>query len=504
MALSLAALAAGAGCVQEATPEGAPATEPEVYSFDLTVSSHGGLPKCSSSKSGTTAFVQKPASLWTCQKGEWLPILCGKRDAGEVAYSSTTNTLLACVQGDWTPIAVGSGPQGPKGDRGPAGPAGATGPAGPKGSQGPQGPQGDAGVQGPAGRTSLISAVAEAPGANCAAGGVKITIGFDDDSDDALDPGEVKSTTFVCNGLPAGDGGAPGPGCVTASDCTISMGPAGECVVRVCLPSGFCGVANRASGALLEMQTPGDCQQRVCDGAGNVTSAADDMDLQPDGVDCVGQQCLNGTSLPFNLPPGILCAASDGTVCDGAGACIPLVCGDGKPIPPESCDDGNAVDGDGCTACINDIGYICTGTPSVCKAQKFSAGGKVFPYYLGVATPPISAPTSGTFPLVHAPVSTNAAGPDMCAPPAGLDLKGKVVLAQRGNCTFYVKASNAQAAGAAGIVVYNNQQVAGLFTASVAGDPPVTIPFAGISFADGEALVAALQSATVTITWLPF
>lgn len=50
-------------------------------------------------------------------------------------------------------------------------------------------------------------------------------------------------------------------------------------------------------------------------------------------------------------------AASDGGVdCDAdPGACLPpAVCGDGKPGLGESCDDGNAVAGDGCTACALD------------------------------------------------------------------------------------------------------------------------------------------------------
>jgi len=32
----------------------------------------------------------------------------------------------------------------------------------------------------------------------------------------------------------------------------------------------------------------------------------------------------------------------------------------------ESCDDGNAVAGDGCTDCMADEGYLCSGEPSVC------------------------------------------------------------------------------------------------------------------------------------------
>jgi cysteine-rich repeat protein len=487
MALMLLAMAAlGSGCVREATPaEAASEPQPEVYSFDLMVSSRNNLPPCTHGKSGTTAFVEKPASLWSCQKGEWIEIPCFKLAAGTVAYSSTSKTLLACVQGDWTPIAVGSGSQGPAG---PAGPAG------------PQGPQGDAGVQGPAGLTSLVKATMEPPGANCAAGGTKITIGFDRDADNDLDPGEVDSTTYVCNGASS----TARPPCTQSSDCPV---PDSACQARVCLPSGFCDVTNLAARTVLSSQIPGDCRQLVCDGGGGIGYIADDNDLPPDGVDCVGQQCLNGNAIPFDLPAGTACAEMGGTVCDGAGACVTPECGDGKVIPPESCDDGNAIPQDGCTACINDIGYVCTGAPSVCRSQKFSAAGTVYPYFLGVAAT-ITAPTMGTFELVLAPLSTNGTGPDLCAPPAQLDLTGKVVLAVRGECLFYTKAINAQKAGAVGIVVYNNVATPGLFTAGLsppmATEPPVTIPFAGISSAHGADLVKLLQNGSVSLTWLPF
>lgn len=54
--------------------------------------------------------------------------------------------------------------------------------------------------------------------------------------------------------------------------------------------------------------------------------------------------------------PGSLCAeVLDGTPCGPrgrcqAGACVPLLCGDGIVSPPESCDDGNRGSNDGCSA----------------------------------------------------------------------------------------------------------------------------------------------------------
>ena len=45
------------------------------------------------------------------------------------------------------------------------------------------------------------------------------------------------------------------------------------------------------------------------------------------------------------------------------------VCADGVDGPDEECDDGNVVDGDGCTsACFVEPGFVCVGSPSVCTA----------------------------------------------------------------------------------------------------------------------------------------
>jgi fibro-slime domain-containing protein len=42
-------------------------------------------------------------------------------------------------------------------------------------------------------------------------------------------------------------------------------------------------------------------------------------------------------------------------------------CGDGIAVPPEQCDDGNTVAGDGCSpTCRVEIGHKCSGSPSVC------------------------------------------------------------------------------------------------------------------------------------------
>jgi aminopeptidase YwaD len=71
---------------------------------------------------------------------------------------------------------------------------------------------------------------------------------------------------------------------------------------------------------------------------------------------------------------------------------------------------------------------------------------------------------------------------------------GSVVLVQRGEIFFSEKVANAQAAGAVGVIIYNNE--AGGFSGAVedAGIPAVTI-----SREDGQALVSSLSAGAVNV-----
>ena len=70
----------------------------------------------------------------------------------------------------------------------------------------------------------------------------------------------------------------------------------------------------------------------------------------------------------------------------------------------------------------------------------------------------------------------------------GVDVSGKIVVVSRGSITFAEKHSNAQNAGAAGVLIYNNQ--AGTISMSLEGSG-ATIPCASIRQADGAAIKAA-------------
>ena len=84
------------------------------------------------------------------------------------------------------------------------------------------------GIDGNNGLNSLVSVSDEPAGANCGAGGKKIEVGLDSNSNNTLDSTEVTSTSYVCHGI-AGSGG-------TNSNCQIIVGPDNSQVLQ-CLDS---------------------------------------------------------------------------------------------------------------------------------------------------------------------------------------------------------------------------------------------------------------------------
>jgi hypothetical protein len=82
---------------------------------------------------------------------------------------------------------------------------------------------------------------------------------------------------------------------------------------------------------------------------------------------------------------------------------------------------------------------------------------------------------------------------DACEALVG-DYTGQLVVADRGTCNFTAKAKNAQAAGAAGIVIANNN--AGAPFTMGGADSSVTIPAVMVSQSDGTAIKAAAGTST--------
>ncbi|WP_310741083.1 S8 family serine peptidase [Ideonella aquatica] len=125
----------------------------------------------------------------------------------------------------------------------------------------------------------------------------------------------------------------------------------------------------------------------------------------------------------------------------------------------------------------------------------FTAGAADVGYLAATGAP--TPPTSGNFPLAR--TGTTSTANDACNPlPAG-SLTGQVALIRRGTCAFYIKAFNAQTAGAAGVILYNN--TTGLINPTVAGTPPITIPVVSISAVDGATIDGLIQAGSAAMDW---
>jgi hypothetical protein len=116
------------------------------------------------------------------------------------------------------------------------------------------------------------------------------------------------------------------------------------------------------------------------------------------------------------------------------------------------------------------IGVASYDNTSVALSQ-FTISPDDTPIGYGPATGAPLPPTSGSSPMAR--TGTSATVNDACsALPAGSLAGGALI--RRGTCSFYIKAFNAQTAGAAGVALYNN--VPGRLNATVAGTPAITVP----------------------------
>jgi cysteine-rich repeat protein len=152
--------------------------------------------------------------------------------------------------------------------------------------------------------------------------------------------------------------------CEAATDCPASTD---ECLVPACVQN-VCDTAPSALNTRVSEQTPGDCQLTVCDGAGATTDVIDHSDLPDDGVDCTTDLCIGGVPSNVATSAGATCSENGGEICDGAGMCVASICGDGRVMGSEACDDLNTADSDGCSSvCLIEVGFQCIGEPSACS-----------------------------------------------------------------------------------------------------------------------------------------
>ena len=142
------------------------------------------------------------------------------------------------------------------------------------------------------------------------------------------------------------------------------------------------------------------------------------------------------------------------------------------------------------------VGANVIGVASYDNAQQsFTVTG--VPYGFNTATGAPAAPITGSLPM--AKTGTTATTNDGCSPLAAGSLAGTAALIRRGTCSFYIKAANAQAAGAAAVVLYNNQ--AGALNPTVAGTPAITIPVVAVTAAQGATLDGLIAAGATTLNW---
>ncbi|ORX79952.1 aminopeptidase [Basidiobolus meristosporus CBS 931.73] len=129
-------------------------------------------------------------------------------------------------------------------------------------------------------------------------------------------------------------------------------------------------------------------------------------------------------------------------------------------------------------------------------AQKLIVNEKE--YIVQTMTLTASTPKGGiTAPLVLVPDVAGAKGSAGCEDGdfAGLDLKGKIALVERGSCPFNAKSINAGKLGASAILVYNNAP--GDFKGTLGAEGTSQFPTGGISQESGSALIELLKKGEV-------
>ncbi len=190
--------------------------------------------------------------------------------------------------------------------------------------------QGECGsTNAPAGTPTSTQVAGDCQTSQCDGSGGVLTV--DDNSDLPVDNQEC--TQDLCSaGTPSNPPEPVGTACGVSPEqcdgtgsCVECLGPADcpgvdtECQQRACT-LGVCGFTFTAANTPLGSQTPFDCQEEVCDGAGGETTIDDDTDLPDDGNDCTMDVCTGGVPSNPDEPQGTACGMN--LTCDGSGNCV--------------------------------------------------------------------------------------------------------------------------------------------------------------------------------------
>ncbi len=102
---------------------------------------------------------------------------------------------------------------------------------------------------------------------------------------------------------------------------------------------------------------------RIEAGCAGITGA---VALCGNGILDPGEDCDDGNSLDGD-GCSATCSIESGWSCSGQPSSCTPICGDGLVLGGEECDDGNTLTGDGCSStCAIESGYTCSGSPSIC------------------------------------------------------------------------------------------------------------------------------------------
>ncbi len=176
--------------------------------------------------------------------------------------------------------------------------------------------------------------------------------------------------------------------CAATSRLCTGTAPTASCTARVCTPGAIS--CNAANTAVIE------CDAR---GAAQTTTACASGQVCRSGA-CVTLLCAPGSATTeCATPTARRACASDGmsyvaTACASGQSCNAGVCavrcGDGIVGTGETCDDGNTVGGDGCSAvCGDERRLLSRGQPAVLSTERFPASNAVDGNYVSFAATPV-------------------------------------------------------------------------------------------------------------------
>lgn len=189
---------------------------------------------------------------------------------------------------------------------------------GAEGVAGAQGMTGPAGATGAAGTATLTRTTAEAAGANCATGGVKLDVGADANADGTLDASEINAslTRYVCNGAQGTQGevgatGSPGTpgatGAAGADGLNTVAATAAEAAGANCATGGVrlqFGRDTNGNNTLDAAEVTAALTRYVCNGAQGATGTAG----APGATGATGAAGRNTVAATAAEPAGANCA----------------------------------------------------------------------------------------------------------------------------------------------------------------------------------------------------